>query len=76
MTPESPSRMLLWLHGSKSRKAEKVFVGRKDPIRVHTEKKMARDVCEGLLLEELGSQAENVELKWLVMQSCRNSPGG
>lgn len=47
-----------------------VLVGRKAPIRVHTERKLARDVCEGLLLEELGSQAENVELKWLVMQSC------
>lgn len=71
MTPESPSRtMLLWLHGSKSREAEMVLVGRKAPIRVHTERKLARDVCEGLLLEELGSQAENVELKWLVMQSC------
>lgn len=47
-----------------------VFVGRKDPVRVHIERKMTRDLCEGLLLEELGSQAENVELKWLVTQRC------
>ena len=48
--------MLLWLHGSKSRKAEKVFVGRKDPIRVHTEKKWQEMCVRGCCWKNLGAK--------------------
>lgn len=57
MTPESPSRtMLLWLHGSKSREAEMVLVGRKAPIRVHIERKLQEMCVRGCCWRNLGAK--------------------